>query len=237
MIKFTQFLTEKNIRQGFVCSSKKRLFETIARIAAETVIAEKIALIEKNIVAEQNAVKADNAAKVTETMTEIITGTMAEAGIVKLTESAVENSLNLIANHKAQLQAERAKLEKQYFDCLLQREKLGSSALGGGVAMPKARLLEGEKVLAVFIQLETPVDYEAADHREVDLILALFVPEKDCQYYGQCLPELMDNLADRNLCKRLRTAQSEEEIWHILKAADAQSEQNIEHHTDHLLET
>lgn len=156
MIKFTELLRPEYIRQGLICSSKKRLFEIITQIIAE------------------------------------------------------------------QIQLENA--EQLCFDCLLSREKIGNSGLGNGIAMPKARIPGGNVPLAVFIHLDSPVDYESADHRDVDLVLALLVPEKMCEQYMSVLPELADNISDKTLCKQLRAAQSVEEIWHIFENFDQQQE-------------
>nr|WP_180334840.1 PTS IIA-like nitrogen regulatory protein PtsN [Necropsobacter massiliensis] len=150
---FTQLLTPDNIRQGVVCSSKKRVFEMIGRIVAP--------------------------------------------------------------------QLELPDSEHCGFDYLFNREKLGNSGLGNGVAMPKGRLPEENKPIAVFLQLDTPINYEAADHREVDLIFALFIPAQRCAEFSQSvLPELAEKLLDKTLCKQLRSAQSAEEIWQIFAHAD-----------------
>ncbi len=89
-----------------------------------------------------------------------------------------------------QIQLENA--EQLCFECLLSREKMGNSGLGNGIAMPKARIPEGNQPLAVFIHLDSPVDYESADHRDVDLILAILVPEQLCERYISALPEIAE---------------------------------------------
>ncbi|PJG83208.1 PTS IIA-like nitrogen-regulatory protein PtsN [Caviibacterium pharyngocola] len=162
-MKFTEILPLEHIRQGLVCSSKKRVFETIDRIMAPI------------------------------------------------------------------LQAQGQEGEHYCFDCLFNREKLGNSGLGNGVAMPKGRLPFGDKPIAVFLQLETPVDYETSDHRDVDLILALLIPAGICADFSQSiLPELAERLTDKNLCKQLRSAQSAEEIQQIFEYADHLVTENSE---------
>ena len=81
--------------------------------------------------------------------------------------------------------------------------------------MPKGRLPQGTKPIGVFIQLETPIEYDAADKRDVDLIFAVLIPENMCSDYAQCLPKLADYLMDKSLCKQLRSAKSADEIWKI----------------------
>ena len=64
--------------------------------------------------------------------------------------------------------------DAKVFDALMEREALGSTGLGSGVAVPHARLAEIDKVMAVFVRLDTPVAYDAVDDRPVDLIFGLF---------------------------------------------------------------
>lgn len=128
-------------------------------------------------------------------------------------------------------------LEDQELDCeccfhsLFSREKLGNSGLGNGIAMPKGRLIDGDSPIAVFLQLSNPVDYDAADKREVDLVFALLIPSEVCTTFSQSvLPQLAEKLTDKTLCKQLRAAQSAEEIWQIFEYADLhnQSEEETE---------
>lgn len=129
-------------------------------------------------------------------------------------------------------------------DCLLNREKLGNSALGNGIAMPKGRLEKGSQPLAVFLQLNQGLDYGSSDGKPVDLILALLLPSEYCETYAKELPVLAKRLMDKTLCKQLRAAQTAEEIWNIFKANDdnfeienQQSQQNEESQlTDNIVE-
>ncbi|OOF37443.1 PTS IIA-like nitrogen-regulatory protein PtsN [Rodentibacter rarus] len=116
--------------------------------------------------------------------------------------------------------------EQACFECLFNREKLGNSGLGNGVAMPKAKLPADatNKALAVFMQLETPIDYDAQDGKPVDLVFAVLVPEKQCQTYIPVLSALTEKLADKNFLKQLRSAKSAEEIWQIFEIVDQMPE-------------
>lgn len=66
--------------------------------------------------------------------------------------------------------------EAKALEALLEREALGSTGLGSGVAVPHARVEGLERVSAVFVRLDTPVAYESLDDRPVDLLFALFAP-------------------------------------------------------------
>ncbi len=63
--------------------------------------------------------------------------------------------------------------QTEVFECLIARERLGSTGLGNGIAIPHGRLKNGKKTLAAFIQLESAIDYDAVDNAPVDLLFAL----------------------------------------------------------------
>ncbi|OOF83279.1 PTS IIA-like nitrogen-regulatory protein PtsN [Rodentibacter ratti] len=116
--------------------------------------------------------------------------------------------------------------EQACFECLLEREKLGNSGLGNGVAMPKAKLPAeaSDKALAVFLQLETPIDYDAQDGKPIDLVFAVLVPENQCQTYIPVLFNLTEKLTDKNFLKQLRSAKSADEIWQVFEISDQTAE-------------
>lgn len=117
------------------------------------------------------------------------------------------------------------------FESLFVREKMGCTAIGNGVAMPRARLPVGDKPIAVFLQLADPIDYDAQDKRKVDIVLAVLVPENMCSGYSANLSELSEKLTDKNLTKKLRAAQSAEEIWQVFEFADAYLDESINEET------
>ncbi|WP_181015863.1 MULTISPECIES: PTS sugar transporter subunit IIA [Glaesserella] len=111
------------------------------------------------------------------------------------------------------------------FATLFKREKLGSTAINNGVALPHAKLPKNEYIqldepIAIFLQLDTPIDYEAQDHKDVDLIYAILFPEQNCEQYKGCLQNIAQQLSDKNVLKHLRAATSSEEVWQVLTYAD-----------------
>lgn len=111
------------------------------------------------------------------------------------------------------------------FSNLFKREKLGSTGLNQGIALPHAKLPTNEnfvldKPVAVFLQLEEAIDYDAQDNKDVDLIYAIMFPENCCEQYKNSLPQIAQHLADKVLLKQLRAAESAEDIWQILLYAD-----------------
>ncbi|MAY64129.1 MAG: transcriptional regulator, partial [Rhizobiales bacterium] len=91
----------------------------------------------------------------------------------------------LKANSKKQLlqemSAKAASLtglpEREIFDVILQRERLGSTGVGNGIAIPHGKMPHLEQIVGVFARLEQPVDFEALDDEPVDLVVLLLAPE------------------------------------------------------------
>lgn len=118
------------------------------------------------------------------------------------------------------------------FNQLFKREKLGTTALSNGIALPHAKLPAHPNIdlampLAIFLQLETAIDYDADDHKEIDLVYAILFPESCCEEYKCELRQLVERLSDKNLLKQLRAATSAEDLWQILSQADQQFEQQL----------
>lgn len=109
------------------------------------------------------------------------------------------------------------------FSNLFKREKLGSTAINHGVALPHAKLPQQsdiilDKPIAVFLQLAKAIDYEANDNKEVDLIYAVLFPEQCCATYKVYLPEIAQKLVDKHLLKLLRAAETSDDVRQILEA-------------------
>jgi PTS system nitrogen regulatory IIA component len=87
---------------------------------------------------------------------------------------------------------------------LLAREKLGSTAMGGGVAIPHARLPGIKSIAGLFARLEKPADFEAADGQGVDLIFVLLAPEESGADHLRALARVSRLLRDADLRRKLR---------------------------------
>jgi len=92
------------------------------------------------------------------------------------------------------------------FDRLLERERLGSTGLGEGVALPHARMREVDQAYGAFLQLEKGVTFDAVDDQPVDLAFGLLVPEAATQEHLQLLAHLATLFSDSEVCERLRQA-------------------------------
>jgi len=93
-------------------------------------------------------------------------------------------------------------------DALLERETLGSTGLGAGVAVPHARIAGLTQVRAVLVRLDTPVAYEALDDRPVDLLLALFAPPSAGAEHLRALAAVSRALRSPHLREQLRQART-----------------------------
>ena len=98
------------------------------------------------------------------------------------------------------------------FDALMEREALGSTGLGSGVAVPHARLAGLDRVKAVFVRLDTPVAYDSVDDRPVDLIFALFAPPRDGAEHLRALAAISRALRSPEMREQLRQARTPDAI-------------------------
>jgi len=104
------------------------------------------------------------------------------------------------------------------FESLLARERLGSTGLGKGVAIPHARVRECNITSAAFLQTASPIDYDAIDREPVDLMFALMVPEECTDEHLSLLATLAEMLSDDAFRLRLREAASCEQKYALLTA-------------------
>lgn len=102
--------------------------------------------------------------------------------------------------------------EGRVFEALMEREALGSTGLGSGVAVPHARLKDVERVTAVFVRLDTPVAYESVDDRPVDLLFALFAPPADGAEHLRALAAVSRALRSPELREQLRQARTADAV-------------------------
>lgn len=97
-----------------------------------------------------------------------------------------------------------AELERRIYDSLCARERLGSTALGHGVAIPHGRINGLATPAGAFLKLATPLPFDAIDEQPVDLVFALVVPEHFTQQHLLLLSQLAEMFSDSAFCQRLR---------------------------------
>ncbi len=99
---------------------------------------------------------------------------------------------------------------------LLAREKLGSTAMGGGVAIPHARLEGLKSIAGLFARLERPADFEAVDGQGVDLVFVLLAPEESGADHLRALARVSRLLRDTELRKKLRETSEADELYAVI---------------------
>lgn len=109
----------------------------------------------------------------------------------------------------------------EVFDTLLARERLGSTGLGHGVAIPHGRLSGVKQTQAAFIKLKGGIDFDAPDHKPVDLLFALLVPEECTSEHLETLSRLAELFSDPATIQQLRGSHDSETTLGLLNDWDA----------------
>lgn len=112
--------------------------------------------------------------------------------------------------------------DRAVLDALLERERLGSTGVGGGVAVPHAKMINLDKLYLLFARLSTPVAFDSPDGRPVDLMFLLLTPENAGGDHLTALAKVSRLLRDEKVCSLLRGSDSAEAIY----SAILESEQN-----------
>jgi PTS system nitrogen regulatory IIA component len=107
------------------------------------------------------------------------------------------------------------------FDSLFAREKLGSTGLGQGIAIPHGRIKGLKKAQGAFLRLAAPVAFDSPDGKPVSLLFVLLVPEEDTEHHLQILAELAAHFSDHNCRQALSQAASVDVILTIFSDGDA----------------
>ena len=130
----------------------------------------------------------------------------------------------LKANNKKkaiqELAARAAKLSGQtegaILEVLMQREKLGSTGVGNGVAIPHGKLPKLDKLSGLFARLDRPIDFEAMDGQPVDLVFLLLAPEGAGADHLKALARIARLLRDQDIAKKLRASKDAEALYSVL---------------------
>jgi PTS system nitrogen regulatory IIA component len=111
--------------------------------------------------------------------------------------------------------------ERKIFETLMERERLGTTGVGQGVAIPHGRLSDLKTIHGVFARLETPIDYDAVDNQPVDLVFMLLAPEGAGADHLKALARVSRLLRNQAACEKLRAAKSGEALYAILTEPSA----------------
>ncbi|WP_317992508.1 PTS IIA-like nitrogen regulatory protein PtsN [Bartonella gliris] len=124
-----------------------------------------------------------------------------EAIIPALKANSKKQVLQILAEKAAELTGLN---ERVVFDTVLQREKLGSTGLGGGIAIPHGKLPNINRITGIFARLESPVDFEALDDEPIDLVFLLLAPENAGADHLKALSQIARVLRHSDVVQKLR---------------------------------
>ncbi len=133
--------------------------------------------------------------------------------IANLRVTSKKQALQELARFAATLTGEQ---ERAIFEVLLERERLGTTGVGAGVAIPHGKLASLKHLYGVFARLETPIDFESVDEQPVDLIFLLLAPESAGADHLKALARVSRLLRDREMCEKLRGSDTGDAIYALL---------------------
>ena len=102
------------------------------------------------------------------------------------------------------------------FESLVAREKMGSTGIGNGIAIPHGRLDNITQPIGVFIKCDEAIAFDAIDKQPVDLLFALLVPEDQCKQHLSTLAAMAEKLSDKQILKQLRKIQDAAELYQVI---------------------
>jgi len=106
--------------------------------------------------------------------------------------------------------------ERTIFDTLLERERLGTTGVGGGIAIPHGKMPDIDRIFGLVARLERPIDFEAIDERPVDLIFLLLAPENAGADHLKALARVSRLLRDKTIRKKLRGSDDAQAIYALI---------------------
>ncbi len=143
-----------------------------------------------------------------------------EAVISGLKASSKKQALQELARHAAQITGVN---DRKIFETLLERERLGTTGVGNGIAIPHGKLAEFKKLYGVFARLDKPIDFDAIDEQPVDLIFLLLAPEGAGADHLKALARVSRLLRDATVCEKLRGAETADGLYMLLVQSEAQA--------------
>jgi PTS system nitrogen regulatory IIA component len=106
--------------------------------------------------------------------------------------------------------------QREIFDTILQRERLGSTGVGNGVAIPHGKLRSIDRLMGVFARLARPVDFDAVDDLPVDLVFLLIAPEGAGADHLKALARIARVLRNQSVAQQLRATDDAEALYALL---------------------
>lgn len=142
------------------------------------------------------------------------------AVIASLKATSKKQALQELARHAAVITGLG---ERRIFETLLERERLGTTGVGHGVAIPHGKLSELKRLYGMFARLDKPIDFESIDEQPVDLIFLLLAPEGAGADHLKALARISRLLRNAGMCDKLRGATSADGLYMLLTQSEAQA--------------
>ncbi len=133
--------------------------------------------------------------------------------IPSLKAKSKKQVLQLLAQHASELIGTG---QREIFDTLLQRERLGSTGLGHGIAIPHGKLGSINNIFSLFARLEKPIDFDSVDDEPVDLIFLLLAPESAGADHLKALARISRLLRDPSAVEKLRASDDRDALYSVL---------------------
>jgi len=143
-----------------------------------------------------------------------------EAVISGLKASSKKQALQELARHAAQITGVD---DRKIFETLNERERLGSTGVGNGIAIPHGKLADFKRLYGLFARLDKPIDFDAIDEQPVDLIFLLLAPEGAGADHLKALARVSRLLRDVGVCEKLRGASTADGLYMLLIQSEAQA--------------
>lgn len=103
------------------------------------------------------------------------------------------------------------------FSALIARERLGSTGIGNGIAIPHCRISECSQIIAMLITLEKSIDFNAIDNQDVDVIFVLLVPEDDNENHLKTLAGIAEKFSNEEVLINIRNAKNSDALLQAVK--------------------
>lgn len=133
--------------------------------------------------------------------------------VAHLRATSKKQALQDLARRAAQVTGHN---ERAIFDVLMERERLGTTGVGNGIAIPHGKLSSLERLYGLFARLDHPIDFDAIDERPVDLIFLLLAPESAGADHLKALARVSRLLRDKGACEKLRGTDDAEALYALL---------------------
>jgi PTS system nitrogen regulatory IIA component len=133
--------------------------------------------------------------------------------IARLRATSKKQALQDLAKRAAEITGQP---ERALFSTLMKRERLGTTGVGNGIAIPHGKLPTLDKLYGLFARLDQPIDFDAIDDRPVDLIFLLLAPESSGADHLKALARVSRLLRDKPTCEKLRGTDDAEALYALL---------------------